>query len=362
MTDRPDHDQDSQLLDPQLLEFARRFDPARRLPDAPPITAEQLRRRAERRELYRDLDRSWRSGPFSRQLRQVWLPAICVIGVVVLSVLGITSLRPPVGPDVAGSPPAQGSPSPTHPAGPARPAPLELPASQGDERTAKETLTGLAAIAAKQPPMTPAMFTYVRRQAWAVAGPSVADAVTEAVVATDIQTWLRGDLSAFEQSTKLPPQPGGSQTTQWTQQLPGEMRGALQTYGKGGYPHPITSPSEQAGILAGQIGNAYDYHVAAGVADLFRLGLTPAQRQAALQVLADIRNLAFHGTVKDRASRTGIAFTSTDPGTGVREVLIFNPTTGQLLDHERWLTGAGGVIEVDAYTLYLDIRTTNTRT
>jgi hypothetical protein len=65
--------------------------------------------------------------------------------------------------------------------------------------------------------------------------------------------------------------------------------------------------------------------------------------------------------VKDRASRTGIAFTSTDPGNGVREALIFHPVTGELLDHERMVTGPGGETLVDAYTLYLDIRPTNTR-
>jgi hypothetical protein len=351
MTDRPDHEQDSQLLDPQLLEFARRFDPARHLPDAPPVTAEQLRRRAERREL----DREWRARPLSRPLRQFWLPAICVAGIVILSVLGITGLRPAQNPDVAGSHPASGVPSPAFPAVPARPAPLELPASQGNERTARDGLSSLASVAAGQQARTPAIYTYVRRQVWTAAG------APEEFIATDHQVWLRGDFSAVEQTTVLPPQPGGSQTALWTQQLPAESRPALQTFDAGKYPHPVPAPAPQAGLLAAQIGNAYGYKVAEGVADLFRLGLSPAHREAALQVLAGTGNLAYHGTVKDRASRTGIAFTSTDPGTGVREVLIFHPQTGELLDHERWSTGTDGVIVVDAYNLYLDIQTTNTR-
>jgi hypothetical protein len=197
------------------------------------------------------------------------------------------------------------------------------------------------------------MFTYVRRQAW-TAGTGTS------IVATDIQTWLRADLSGFELSTALPPQPGGGQSAQWTRQLPPENQAAQQTYGPGGYPHPVPSPAAQAGLLAPQIGIAYGYRVAAGVADLFRLGLTPAQREAALQVLAGTDNLAYHGTVKDRASRTGVAFTSTDPGSGVREVLIFHPETGVLLHHEKWLTGPDGTTMVDAYSLVLDIHTTNT--
>ena len=350
MTDRPDSDQDSQMLDPQLLEFARRYDPARHLPDAPQVTAEQLRRRAEHRG---EFDREWRANPLSRPLRNFWLPAVCVAGILVLSMFGVAVLRPHLGgPNVSGS----GSLQPSRQTGPARPAPLDLPAVQGNPRTAKQVLDDLADVAAKQPPPTPAMFTYIRRQSW-IAAPTA----PPAVIATDIQTWLRADLSAFEQTTTLPPQPAGGMVAQWTQQLPAEIRATLQTYGPGGFPHPIRDPAPQAGLLVAQIGNAYGYQVAAGVADLFRHGLNPTQREAALQVLAGVDNLAYHGTVKDRASRTGIAITSTDPGTGVREVLIFHPDTGELLDHERMVTGSSGEIFVDAYTLYLDIHTTNTR-
>ncbi|HZM80132.1 MAG TPA: hypothetical protein VFC19_30730 [Candidatus Limnocylindrales bacterium] len=350
MTDRPDFDFDSQLLDPQLLEFARRFDPARHLPDAPPVSAEQIRRNAERREAH---EREWRANPLSRPLHHFWLPAVCVAGILVLTVVGVAVLRPYLGPGLTGSPPTSPSPSPSRPAGPARPALLDLPAPNG---AAKQMLEDLADVAAKQTPRTPAMFIYVRRQVW-VAGP----ATEPAVVATDVQTWLRGDLSGYEQKTTLPPQPAGVHTAQWTQQLPAENRPTLQTHAPGGYAHPIPSPSLQAGLLAAQIGKAYGYHVAAGVADLFQLGLEPAQREAALQVFAAVTNLAHHGRVKDRASRTGIAFTSTDPGTGVREVLIFHPDTGELLDYEKWVSGPDGEIFVDAYTLYLDIRTTNSR-
>jgi len=356
MTDRPDpyFDQHPPDLDPQLLEFARRFDPARHLPDPPQVTAEQLRRRADRRK---ELDRQWRAQPVPHPLRRLWLPAICVAAIIVLSMTGIAALRPHLTPTVTGShQPTPAVPSQARPASPARPAPLELPAAGGGVRAAKQALNDLAEKAERQPAQTPAVFTYVRRQAW-----SAGLTVPPAVIATDIQTWLRADLSAYEQSTTLPPQPAGGRTTQWTQQLPVEIRATLQTYGAGGYPHPIPSPSPQAGILAAQIGNSYGYHVATGVADLFRLGLSPAQRGAALQVLAGTNNLAYHGTVTDRASRTGIAITSTDPGTGVREVLIFHPDTGELLGHERMATGAGGEILVDAYTLYLDTHTTNTR-
>jgi len=361
MTDRPESESetDSQPLDPQLLEFARRFDPARHLPEAPPPTAEQIRRNAERRG---EADREWRANPIPRPMRQFWLPAACVAGVLVLSGLGVAVLRPHLSSGIDAVPSSRAiaqppqPPQSAQPSGPARPALLDLPAAQGDVRAAKQTLTDLAHAAGKQPPYTPAMYVYVRRQVWS-AGP----ASPAAVIATDIQTWLRGDSSALEQSTTLPPQPAGVHTAQWTQQLPADLRPAVKTFGPGEYPHPVLSPSPQAGLLAAQIGNAYAYHVATGVADLFRLGLKPAQREAALQVLAGTNNLAYHGTVQDRASRTGIAFTSTDPGTGVREVLIFHPGSGELFDHEKWVTGINGEIIVDAYTLYLDIRTTNTR-
>jgi hypothetical protein len=349
MTDRPDSDPESQQLDPQLLEFARRFDPARHLPDGPPVTAEQIRRKAERRE---EFDREWKANPLSRPLRHSWVAAVCVAAILIVSVLGVAVLRPHLSPTVAESQSASGS---APPPGPARPALLEIPAPQGNVRTARDALNNLADRAAKQPPATPAMFIYVRRQAWTFGGSP------DAVIATDIQTWLRADRSAFEQSTTLPPQTAGERLAQWTQQLPAQIQATLQTYEPGGYPHPIPAPAAQAGLLAPQISNAYSYHIAAGVAELFRLGLTPVQREAAIQVLAGINNLAYHGMVKDRASRTGIAITSTDPGTGVREVLIFHPDTGELLDHEKWVSGPGGETFVDAYVLYLDIHSTNTR-
>lgn len=353
MTDRPDSDPDSQLLDsqlldPQLLEFARRFDPARHLPDAPHVTAEQIRRNAERRAGH---DREWRANLMPRPMRHIWLVAVCVAGVVGLSVAGVAVLRPHLGTGLSGSQPVSPSPAAAQQA-PARPAPLELSAPQGDP---KQALGALAARAATQPPPTPAMFTFIRRQVW-VSGPDA-----QAIVATDIQTWLRGDLSAFEQSTPLPPQSAGAPAALWTQQLPAEVQGTLAEFEPGHYQHPIPRPASQAGLLAAQIGVAYEFHVATGVAELFRLGLDPAQREAAIQVLAGTDNLAYHGTVKDRASRTGIAFTSTDPGNGVREVLIFHPDTGQLLDHEKWVAGPSGEMFVDSYTLYLDIHTTNTR-
>jgi hypothetical protein len=351
MTDRPDSDPDSHLLDPQLLEFARRFDPARHLPDTPPVTAEQIRRNAERRQVH---DREWRANPLPRPMRHTWLAAVCVAGVVGLSAFGVAVLRPHLGTGLSGTQPASPSPEASQPAGSARPAPLELSAPQGDPRQALSTL---ASRAAGQPPFTPAMFTFIRRQAWAN-GP---DAPSPAIVATDIQTWLRRDLSAVEQSTPLPPQNAGAPTALWTQQLPAEIRATVTEFEPGRYQHRIPRPASQAGLLAAQIGVAYGFHVATGVAELYRLGLDPAQREAAIQVLAGIDNLAYHGTVKDRASRTGIAFTSTDPGTGVREVLIFQPDTGQLLDHEKWVAGSDGQMYVDSYTLYLDIRTTNTR-
>lgn len=364
-------------LDPQLLEFARRHDPARHLPDPPPVTAAQLRHRAELRCDLPAQPRAQRLGGMGRQRgdglgrQRLWLPAVCVAVVaviVILSLPGIVALRPyldpgtdpgtrhpPVEPTSSATPPGQGT-------GPARPAPPVLPPAEGGPGEAdaashaKRILSNLASIAARQPAQTPALYAYLRRQSWA-AGTTV----PAAVIATDVQTWLRADFSGYEQTTTLPAQPAGGRETQWTQRLPAQFRAGITTFEPGGYPHPVRNPSPQAGVLAAQLGNAYGHEVATGVADLFRLHLSPAQHCAALHVLAGISNLAYHGTVTDRASRTGVAFSSTDPASGVREVLYLEPGTGALLAFERLAPGAGGESLVEAYTLFLETHTTNTR-
>jgi hypothetical protein len=67
--------------------------------------------------------------------------------------------------------------------------------------------------------------------------------------------------------------------------------------------------------------------------------LPPAVRAALWRVLADLPGIAYTGRVADRAGRTGEAFSlDFNAQTGpVRDTLIVNPATGELLGYERTL-------------------------
>lgn len=86
---------------------------------------------------------------------------------------------------------------------------------------------------------------------------------------------------------------------------------------------------------------------------------TSAVRAAILRILADRSDVAFRGEVTDRAGRQGVAVTTTsnDSGLPTRYLLIFDPTTGDLLDSEDILTTSAGKLHVRipavlTYTLY----------
>lgn len=135
-----------------------------------------------------------------------------------------------------------------------------------------------------------------------------------------------------------------------------------------GLPGP---PSSDQTIMAQQLsslaaGNG-DAGLLRAVAAMYRVyHLQPRQRTAILLTLAGhAPSLKFHGEITDRAGRKGQAFAavSGDETTGVtRDILIFDSTTGALLNYEQHkLTSSPGSNEippltVTAFCLYLDSR------
>jgi hypothetical protein len=101
--------------------------------------------------------------------------------------------------------------------------------------------------------------------------------------------------------------------------------------------HPAADPNVLIGQLEKQqpVGTGPAGRLRA-VADLndFHL-LDPVHRAAILRVLAETEGLAYRGRVSDLSGRTGIAI-SADSGNGtVRDTLIFDDDSGQLLSQER---------------------------
>ncbi|MET8191548.1 hypothetical protein ABZV15_38585 [Streptomyces sp. NPDC005246] len=87
---------------------------------------------------------------------------------------------------------------------------------------------------------------------------------------------------------------------------------------------------------------------------------SPAQRAALLRVLKDTKGVVYDGTVKDRAGRTGEAFSLTSRFGGLpnKTTMVFDSSTGSLLAYEEELTTDAGALHVEApavigYTTFL---------
>ncbi|MDG9703869.1 CU044_5270 family protein [Streptomyces sp. DH37] len=76
--------------------------------------------------------------------------------------------------------------------------------------------------------------------------------------------------------------------------------------------------------------------------------LSPRQQAGALRALATFDGVEYHGTVRDRSGRPGMAF-STDSDFGglpKKQTVIFAPDTGKLLAYEEMLTKDAGALNV----------------
>ncbi|MGW6098885.1 CU044_5270 family protein [Streptomyces sp. NPDC055157] len=76
---------------------------------------------------------------------------------------------------------------------------------------------------------------------------------------------------------------------------------------------------------------------------------SPLQRAALLRVLKDTKGVVYDGTVKDRAGRTGEAFSLTSRFGGLpnKTTMVFGSSTGSLLAYEEELTTDAGALHVE---------------
>lgn len=89
--------------------------------------------------------------------------------------------------------------------------------------------------------------------------------------------------------------------------------------------------------------------VLAAITDLYReVAPDPGVRAGVLRILAEQPGIRIDGTVTDRAGRTGIGYSIVHDGGGLPErvTLIFDPSTGQLLDQETVLISDAGALNV----------------
>jgi hypothetical protein len=326
--------------------------PVRDLPVPPPrATSAELRARAEARQATRPVTRrrSWAT-------RWV-LPTVAGTTVVAVVVLGATGAGLLTAGGKADGTPAGGSPPPmalaSAPAG--TPMPLALPAA-ADPPAARPHLAALAKAAARAPGEAgEGDYTYVHVQTWAAGRSRGARPI-----ARDERLWWAADRSGRAETTALsqpPPVPAAAETS--------TSDTTITTYEPGKVSVMVDAPSTQAPLLAFQLADRHPLSegprgMLRAVADICRTHhLDPAQRAAALQVLADTEGVDYRGTVVDRSGRSGVAISVDSDGGSTRDVAVFDPGAGRLLSYERVeLVGAATSPSrspaLVAYVLYLN--------
>ncbi|NJC13153.1 hypothetical protein F4558_002979 [Micromonospora profundi] len=171
---------------------------------------------------------------------------------------------------------------------------------------------------------SPGRFAYIHLLQWATDTTIAGNRATTRIVLFEEQRWRADDASGRVIRSRYP---GANQPTDDSTYHPGELDGPIG---------PIaTDPAAlNAHIDATQPRFLGPTAVIRGLVSL--LGWrTPNQaaRTTVMTVLRDTPGVAYHGSVTDRAGRTGVGVSATSDG--IRFLLILNPTTGELLAYER---------------------------
>jgi hypothetical protein len=175
-----------------------------------------------------------------------------------------------------------------------------------------------------------------------------ATASHEATALEDVSVWRAADGSGLMTTAGVSTDPA-----------------AAISYPPGGLGLTMGVPAPRPENLAGQ----FDYYRGQLHLRLFEMVaimnaescLTSQQRAAMLQVLADTDGLFYLGRIEDRQGRVGVAFAlqGKDPrGNDLRDVLIFDESTGALLSYEQHAavmppTSPARTPAVMSYVLYL---------
>lgn len=216
-----------------------------------------------------------------------------------------------------------------------------------DGRTATQVLDSLAAIAAKQPQLTPGPYLFTSMRGWYLNTSQTLDgpATSDGIVDTTREAWRsRTGVIRLVQTT-------GSQQTEsrLDQPIKTDLENLPSEAAQLGPILETHSPNYGPGSLVGSVADAWSADPA----------LSPSVNAGLLRVLADQPGLAVLGTVTDRAGRQGIAISgNVSNGYTEQRILVVDPSTGRLLSYETVFL-SGDELPVDApattgYTLWLD--------
>ncbi|MFV2084202.1 hypothetical protein [Micromonospora sp. LOL_021] len=313
-----------------------------RVPPPPEIDVTDLIALAHQRQSAQESTRwRWRPQPWRPRLWRVVVPAVVLV---MLLIVGIEVVRPYGVPGPTGSDPVGSDATGPVLADPRQPLPLTTSPGTAPARHQ------LAAIAqhvhsldrpAPDQLVTIGRYTYVHLRAWWRDDP----ATGQDGGAYDRRLWWAADRSG--QETRVDPAEP-NRTAEVVEYPPGALGVA------------VPDPAADRTVLAGQLAEEQPMHegpqaALRAVVGLYRFhDLSPAQRAAALAVLADAE-LVTHGPVLDRAGRSGVAVSATGEmdGRPVRDTAVIDTATGRLLTYERVALPADDHAAAGTVTYYL---------
>jgi len=303
----------------------------------------------------------WHPQPWRPQLWRVVVPAVVLV---VLLIVGIEAVRSYSVPGTAGPDPAVPGTAGPDPAGsdttdpvladPEQPLPLTAGPGTAPARHQLAAIArhvhsldqpALDQPALDQPvpnqPATTDRYTYVHLRAWWRDDP----ATGQDGGAYERRLWWAADRSG--QETRVDP-------------AEPDRPAEVVEYPPGALGVAVPDPAADRTVLAGQLAEEQPMHegpqaALRAVVGLYRFhDLSPAQRAAALAVLADAE-LVTHGPVLDRADRSGVAVSATGEmdGRPVRDTAVIDTATGRLLSYERVALPADDRAAAGTVTHYL---------
>ncbi|MFF3256408.1 CU044_5270 family protein [Actinacidiphila glaucinigra] len=245
--------------------------------------------------------------------------------------------------------------------------PRPLPLHQSDE-AASEVLEALARQVEKLPDDSPAGGTerFVQ-DSWSLSTRIDGIQVTSAIIPERRVTWKKPDGSETWRVRTLTPQfQTAEQRKTWEEagSLGSEPQEQSDSTGPDD-PKDVRNqePPSAARGMEHWLRAGYETH---GAGELFDSvaerhtdnSFSPKQRAALLRAVGATKGVDYRGIVKDRAGRTGQAFsvTSTYGGLPKVQTLVFDPHSGKLLSYDEQLTTDAGALKVrvPAVVLYIN--------
>jgi hypothetical protein len=230
----------------------------------------------------------------------------------------------------------------------ATPRPLVYNAPQPP--SGRAVLLALSATALRQPAQLPTArtpYAYVHREQWHLAARKGAESPPGTVAPTETESWLRSD--------------GAGRVLSITNKAKGATTHDLTV--AAGNPLPVLSA--RPAVLAHRFGLGYPAPAGQQFVAFTDLAdsqpISPLVEAAILRLLALDPSVINSGTVTDRDGRHGVAVSleSGYSGAEILYTLVFDQSTGKLLEADQTLTGDPGKLDVQqgsvlAYTTFHD--------